>query len=140
MEVIRMKFKLNPILREEMKRYAGSRRFYVWLAAYELLLLAVLGTGYGIALRNGWNHVMDYSGIAYVYLVLAGILGSTVLLLVPSFAAASIASEWEDRTMELLMASPLKPFRIVAGKMLSYPFVYCGRNAVFVSGICDRRR
>ena len=25
-----MKFKLNPILREEMKRYAGSRRFYVW--------------------------------------------------------------------------------------------------------------
>lgn len=63
-----MKFKLNPILREEMKRYAGSRRFYVWLAAYELLLLAVSGTGYGIALRNGWNHVMDYSGIAYVYL------------------------------------------------------------------------
>ena len=82
-----------------------------------------------------------------MYLVLAGILGSTVLLLVPSFAAASIASEWEDRTMELLMASPLKPFRIVAGKMLSsicltLLFIVAGMpflSLVFVIGGVEKR-
>lgn len=114
-----MKLQINPFLYREMKRYAGSRRFYVGLFVYEIFLALVTSVGYSVVLHTSWNQIMDYSGVAYVYFILAGILGLTVLMMVPSFAAGSLASEWEDRTMELLLASSVKTSEIVAGKLLS---------------------
>lgn len=114
-----MKLQINPFLYREMKRYAGSRRFYTGLSVFVGFLALVTGVGYNMVLRASWDQVMDYSGVAYVYFILAGILGLTVLLMVPSFAAGSLASEWEDNTMELLLTSSVRPSEIVVGKLMS---------------------
>ncbi len=116
---IHMKIQWNPFLYREMKRYAGSRSFYVWLVVYEIFLALVTGVGYNVVLRTGWAHIMDYSGAAYLYFILSGILGLTVLVMVPSVAAGSIASEWENQTMELLLTTAVTPSQIVAGKLLA---------------------
>ena len=114
-----MKIQWNPFLYREMKHYAGSRRLYRWMMVYEVFLAVVTEVGYKIVFRTGWNHIMDYSGVAYLYFILAGILGGTVLLVVPSFAAGSIATEWENQTMELLLTTSVDASQIVVGKVLS---------------------
>lgn len=117
--MICMKIQLNPFLYREMKRYAGSRMFYIWLAVYEIFLAVVTGVGYNVVLRTGWDHIMDYSGAANLYFILSGILAFTVLLMVPSFSAGSIASEWDNQTMELLLTTSVTSSQIVTGKLLS---------------------
>ena len=61
---IHMKIQWNPFLYREMKRYAGSRSFYVWLVVYEIFLALV--TEYKILIIEEGDYRFDREADGWV--------------------------------------------------------------------------
>ena len=59
------------------------------------------------------------------YNFVPGIIGMIILLICAMMSSISIVREKELGTMEILLASPLKPFIIIAAKLIPYFIVSC---------------
>ncbi len=107
----------NPVLvRELRQRFRGARAFLV-LTAMLVVVAAVGGTTVaGLSSRGGFGGVGADVGSTLVIAV-----GSAqrllVWLLAPALTATSISGEMERRSWDLLLATPLSGYRIVAGKL-----------------------
>jgi ABC-2 type transport system permease protein len=120
---------INPILIKELRsRMRGPRAFLI-LTGFLLLLSAVLFLLYktmeeafryaGPVQVSATMGLTMFLGIAFFELFL-------VTFVTPALTAGMISSERESLTYEMLLATPLRPFSILFGKMvaaLSYVFL-----------------
>jgi ABC-type transport system involved in multi-copper enzyme maturation permease subunit len=107
----------NPVLsRELLVNLRSSRAFGIQLAYVALLASLVLFAW--PVLQGGTAQIS--AGVAQQLYNLF-FLGQffLVALIAPAFASGSISGEKERKTYEMLLASPLEPTTIVAGKLLS---------------------
>ncbi len=107
----------NPVLQRELLVNLRTKRAFVLLAAYQLILAAVVLVAWPDAERLD----LTQNPPSAKRLVNLFFLGQYVLasLMAPSFAAGAISGEKERKTYEMLLASPLRPVAIVIGKMVA---------------------
>jgi ABC-type transport system involved in multi-copper enzyme maturation permease subunit len=108
----------NPVLQRELLVNLRTPRSFLLLLVYQCLLAAVV--------YFAWpqDTHLDLSGSDQgkaSQLVDLFFIGQFVLasMMAPSFAAGAITGEKERKTYEMLLASPLRPFAIVLGKMVA---------------------
>ncbi|MCD0462860.1 ABC transporter permease [Roseiconus lacunae] len=107
----------NPVLQRELLVNLRTKRAFVLLALYQLLLAAVVIAAWPSDERLD----LTSSPPSATKLVNLFFLGQYVIasLMAPSFAAGTIAGEKERKTYEMLLASPMRPGAIVLGKMVA---------------------
>ena len=107
----------NPVLQRELLVNLRKPRAFGLLLLYQVLLAAVVYFAWPT--ENVRLDLSD-SGASSVLVDLV-FLGQYILaaLMVPSFAAGSIAGEKERMTYEMLLASPIRPESIVLGKLVA---------------------
>lgn len=106
----------NPVLQRELLVNLRTPRAFGLLLLYQLLLSAMVYLAWpsdslDLTTSSGSNRqLMDLV-----------FLGQFVLssLMAPSFAAGAVAGEKERETYEMLLASPIAPEAIVAGKLVA---------------------
>jgi len=117
---------LGPIFAKEMVEISRRRRHCFNRILYGVALLAALVCGWygwrdgtfsyngGKFSYNGGNSIQDAARIANVLFVsLYFIQYMAVYLLVPMFVAGVIATEREDKTLDLLFTTHLRDHQIV---------------------------
>jgi ABC-type transport system involved in multi-copper enzyme maturation permease subunit len=106
----------NPVLQRELLTNLRAGRAFVLMLIYQLALALVLLVAY----PSGRVDLSTDSSAAR-QLVDFFFVGQYVLasLMAPTFAAGAISGEKERKTYEMLLASPLKPWAIVIGKMVA---------------------
>lgn len=107
----------NPVLQRELLVNLRTTRAFLLLAAYQLLLAAVVL----VAWPSDERLDLTTNPPSAQKLVNLFFLGQYVIasLMAPSFAAGAITGEKERHTYEMLLASPLRPGAIVLGKMVA---------------------
>ena len=107
----------NPVLTRELLVNLRSHRSFVLLFLYVTFLGVVVyfywpsGGGAGAQVSSGVaRRLFELFFLGQFFLV---------ALMAPSFAAGSITGEKEQKTYEMLLASPLQPTTILVGKLLS---------------------
>jgi ABC-type transport system involved in multi-copper enzyme maturation permease subunit len=107
----------NPVLQRELLVNLRTRRAFVLLAIYQLLLAVVVLVAWPSDVRLD----LTQNPASARKLVNLFFLGQYVIasLMAPSFAAGTITGEKERKTYEMLLASPLRPGAIVTGKMIA---------------------
>ncbi len=112
-----MLFRDNPVLTRELLVNLRSPRAFVLQLIYVLFLGAVvyfywppIPKGAGRSGRGVARRLFELFFLGQFFLV---------ALVAPTFAAGSITGEKERKTYEMLLASPLKPSKILTGKLLS---------------------
>jgi len=107
----------NPVLQRELLVNLRTKRAFLLLLGYQVLLAAVVVFAWPQETR------LDLSGKPEQAQRLVNLffLGQYLLasLMAPSFAAAAITGEKERKTYESLLASPLRPSAIVIGKLFA---------------------
>lgn len=107
----------NPVLQRELLTNLRANRAFVLMLVYQLALGLVLLVAY----PSGQRVDLSSDSSAARQLVDFFFLGQYVLasLMAPTFAAGAISGEKERKTYEMLLASPLRPWAIVIGKMVA---------------------
>ncbi|MEK0426844.1 MAG: hypothetical protein RJB11_2935, partial [Planctomycetota bacterium] len=107
----------NPVLQRELLSNLRAPRAFVLLLVYQLALAAVIVIAYPREVRID----LTSESAAAQKLVDFFFIGQFAIasLMAPSFAAGAITGEKERKTYEMLLASPLKPWRIVLGKLIA---------------------
>ncbi len=111
-----MFFAENPVLQRELLVNLRMPRAFIAMAVYVGLL--------GLIVFAAWPQQtrLDVTNPqAAIRLVNMFFLGQYLLaaLMAPTFAAGAITGEKERRTYEMLLATPLRPWAIVLGKLLA---------------------
>jgi ABC-type transport system involved in multi-copper enzyme maturation permease subunit len=107
----------NPIIAREARTRMRSKRaafiLFCWLAA--LGVVAVL------AYRSAANQSQSVAALAHsgvtVFGALVAVVVALVMLLVPGLVGGSIAGERERQTLDLLLCTRVRPWRVVIGKL-----------------------
>ncbi len=107
----------NPVLQRELLVNLRTFRSIALLGLYQILLAGVVL----IAWPSDERLDLSSSPTSAKKLVDLFFLGQYVLasMMAPSFAAGTITGEKERKTYEMLLASPMRPSAIVAGKMIA---------------------
>jgi len=116
----------NPVISREMKtRMRFARAFWVQ-GAYLLFLIAIVLLAYqGILAHSPLRHPAELQERLQVfYFILLYSLVTITVLIAPALTASALTYERERRTLDLLLATPLSPMQILAGKLLvSFAFL-----------------
>ncbi len=107
----------NPVLQRELLRNLRAGRSFILMLVYQLALGGVLLVAY----PSGQRIDLTSDSSAARQLVDFFFLGQYILasLMAPTFAAGAITGEKERKTYEMLLASPLRPWAIVVGKLVA---------------------
>src|SRR5262245_51663298 len=107
----------NPVLQRELLVNLRTIRAFVLLFLYN----ALLGLVVVLAWPQGRQLDLTTNPQEARILVDLFFLGQYVIasMMAPSFAAGAITGEKERKTYEMLLASPLRPGAIVAGKLVA---------------------
>ena len=107
----------NPVMQRELLTNLRATRAFVLMLVYQLALATVLLVAY----PSGQRVDLSSDSTAARQLVDFFFLGQYVLasLMAPTFAAGAISGEKERKTYEMLLASPLRPWAIVIGKLVA---------------------
>jgi ABC-type transport system involved in multi-copper enzyme maturation permease subunit len=107
----------NPIVAREARTRMRSKRaafiLFCWLAA--------LGVVTVLAYRSAADQAGSVAALAHtgvtVFGALVAVVVGLVLLLVPGLVGGSIAGERERQTLDLLLGTRVRPWRVVIGKL-----------------------
>ena len=107
----------NPIIAREARTRMRSKRaafiLFCWLAA--------LGVVTVLAYRSAADQSSSVAALAHsgvtVFGALVGIVVALLMLLVPGLVGGSIAGERERQTLDLLLCTRVRPWRVVIGKL-----------------------
>ena len=110
----------NPVLTKEFRcRMRGDRAYWV-LLAYVLLLSLIVGLVYAFsASAMGENQGGDAAQRLGKTLYQCVFIGQSllVMLITPALTAGALSLEREQRTYEMLIASPIRAAEVVRGKL-----------------------
>jgi len=126
---------IGPLFRYELQRLP-RRRLHLWRVIYAAALLLGLVVVYlrSFRDRSPLDALMDPGSLdqagnaAFAETFLMAFLAvqqTAVIVLMPLYAAGSIADEKERRTFDFLLSSPLPHYQILLGKLLAR-LVYVG--------------
>lgn len=112
-----MLFVDNPVLQRELLTNLRAPRAFVLLLVYQLALAAVVIIAYPRDTRID----LSRESASAQRLVDFFFIGQFAIasLMAPSFTAGAITGEKERKTYEMLLASPLRPWRIITGKLIA---------------------
>lgn len=96
------------------------------MAAAARVLETPLALGPGLRTRFLYNHELNSR-----WFVIPGLTVVVVGLLAILLTALTVAREWENGSMELLLSTPVKPMEIIVGKLLPYVGI-CLMGLLFV--------
>jgi ABC-type transport system involved in multi-copper enzyme maturation permease subunit len=107
----------NPIIAREARTRMRSKRaafiLFCWLAA--------LGVVTVLAYRSAADQSASVAALAHsgvtVFSALVGVVVALLMLLVPGLVGGSIAGERERQTLDLLLCTRVRPWRVVIGKL-----------------------
>ncbi len=107
----------NPVMQRELVTNLRANRSFLLMLFYQVALAGVLLVSYPQETRVD----LTSDSSAARRLVDFFFLGQYILasLMAPTFAAGAISGEKERKTYEMLLASPLRPWAIVIGKMVA---------------------
>ena len=107
----------NPIIAREARTRMRSKRaafiLFCWLAALGVVTVLAYRSA---ADQSGSVAVLAHSGVT-VFGALVGVVVALVMLLVPGLVGGSIAGERERQTLDLLLCTRVRPWRVVVGKL-----------------------
>jgi ABC-2 type transport system permease protein len=111
----------NPIIVRELRSRMRGGRPYLILVGY-LLGLSVVSFGilriFEAQARNGMQIISAHVGQG-LFAALALAMTLLIVFLTPALTAGAISSEREQLTYDLLIATPLRPGRILSGKLVA---------------------
>jgi len=117
-----MKIDLNPIIAREFYTRWRGRNSFLLVFGYTALIAISIGIAYGSVVTSPGN-TTSLSRLAEagrnLFLVSTVMQSLAWMLLAPTLTATSIAGERERGLLEGLQLSPLTPWKIVWGKLLS---------------------
>ncbi|MBM3965919.1 MAG: ABC transporter permease [Planctomycetes bacterium] len=107
----------NPVLQRELLTNLRASRAFVLMLVYQIALAAVILIAYPRDVRID----LSRESASAQRLVDFFFVGQFAIasLMAPSFTAGSITGEKERKTYEMLLASPLRPWVIVSGKLIA---------------------
>jgi ABC-type transport system involved in multi-copper enzyme maturation permease subunit len=112
-----MYFVENPVLQRELLVNLRMARGFVLLFLYQAVLATVVYFAWPQDSRlDLTENPKDARKLVDMFFLGQYVLAS---MMAPSFAAGAITGEKERKTYEMLLASPLRPFAIVIGKMVA---------------------
>ncbi len=110
---------LNPVLVREMRaRFRGPRAFIaltLFLAVMTVVTMVTYGIGYVSSTARPYYNQTDFGDTVFTVVVL--FQGILLGLMAPAFTFGLLSGERDRGTWELLLATPLSGWRIIAGKM-----------------------
>lgn len=119
-------FKLNPIVRKDLKVISRSMKFSWGLFAYEAILavifLFVMLMVYEMNSYGSQSNTDIYSGYIAFFPVIGIAQLGMISLIVPIITASSISGERERQTMDVMLTTTISPYSIVIGKITSAVF------------------
>jgi ABC-type transport system involved in multi-copper enzyme maturation permease subunit len=107
----------NPVLQRELLTNLRAPRAFVLMLVYQIALAAVVLIAYPRDTRID----LSRESASAQRLVDFFFVGQFAIasLMAPSFTAGAITGEKERKTYEMLLASPLRPWVIVSGKLIA---------------------
>src|SRR6056297_3736576 len=107
----------NPVLQRELLVNLRTKKSFLLLAAYQIVLsLVVLAAWPSDQRLDLTNNPPSASKLVNLFFLGQYVIAS---LMAPSFAAGAISGEKERQTYEMLLASPMRPGAIVIGKLVA---------------------
>ncbi len=122
---------VNPILLKELKVSSRRKRTYFLRAGYLLLLVTALLLTWWAVIQGSMTQstaevLQRQSQTGEALSLTLGWIQLVVLILVaPMLTGSCVSDEIEDRSLDVLLITPLSAAQIIVGKMLSR-FVYIG--------------
>ena len=112
--------KLNPVFKNEIKLSSRTMKSSWMVFGYNaVLIVASMMVLYSMMDTVHYGYSMDYSEMVGLYVVMAYMEFGMILLIIPAITAGSIAGERERQTLDMLLATKMKPWSIVLGKLES---------------------
>jgi ABC-type transport system involved in multi-copper enzyme maturation permease subunit len=109
----------NPIVAKELRSRMRSWRVVAVLVGY-LVLVGIVGYA---AYIHSVETATDVQSLGQagrtVFDAVTGAVAVLVAVLVPGVVGSSISGERERQTLDLLLCTPVRPFRIIVGKLVS---------------------
>ena len=118
----------NPIIIKELRsRMRGARAFITLTGVLILMSLVSYGLYQLVILTSTWNYTPLSPQIGQTLFTALAVLEMLMICMItPAVTAGAISSEHEKLTYEMLLTTPMKPARILWGKLfsaLSYIFL-----------------
>lgn len=117
----RMKMKINPILKKEIRLGSRSIKLPLAIMFYNLLLafIAIVTIAICTSIATYGGGSMNYTTLLSLFPVIGCTQMGIILLIVPIITAGSISGEREKQTLDIMLTTPVKPLSIVWGKLLA---------------------
>ncbi len=110
---------LNPVLRREIQTSLRNWKVYAAILFYVACLVGVAAVGFWAEIYNSYDFSFNPGTINELYAVMAIMQLLLIIIVVPAITGGSINGEKERQTFDLMLVSRMKPFSIVAGKLLA---------------------
>ena len=112
--------KTNPVYKRECMVSARSFRLALVLLVFNgILALVALLNMYSALAQVRLTAEVQYTGFLDLYMFVASLEFLMLILIMPALTAGSISGERERQTLDMLLATKMKPWYIVLGKLES---------------------
>ncbi|WP_245630166.1 ABC transporter permease subunit [Alicyclobacillus acidiphilus] len=110
--------RINPLLAKEFHQRMRTARAPIVITVY---LLGMVVLTFFMLYENvqGQLYLVQPSKSQQVFVLLSLLQMTVVAFLTPAFSAGSVSGERERRTLTVLLTTPLSPFGVLLGKVLS---------------------
>jgi len=113
------KFKINPIVKKDLRIISRSMKFSWGLFAYEAILGIVFLFVLMFAFESGYGYTRSYETLVSLFPILSAVQFGIITLILPIMTASSISGEKERQTFDLLLTTVMTPRQIIMGKLMS---------------------
>ena len=112
--------KTNPVYKREIMVSARSIRLALVLLVFNgILALVALLNMYSTLAQVRLTAEVQYTSFLDLYLFVAALEFVMLICIMPAITAGSISGERERKTLELMMATKMRPWEIVVGKLMA---------------------
>lgn len=117
---MKFKIKLNPIYKKEIKQSVRSVKLPVLLVLFNAVLALIGLVGFYITNEQvKLTGNIDYRANIYLYILMITMEFILLIFIIPAMTSGMISGERERQTLDILLASRLKPRQIITGKLFS---------------------
>lgn len=112
--------KTNPVYKREIMVSARSIRLALVLLVFNgILALVALLNMYSTLAQVRLTAEVQYTSFLDLYLFVAALEFMMLICIMPAITAGCISGERERKTLELMMATKMRPWEIVVGKLMA---------------------
>lgn len=110
--------RLNPMLKKELKLSVRTPRPSVLILCIVLFMSTIgMAITYMISTQFYWSGIFNYRNNIVLFILILFAEFLFIMFIVPILTSGVISGERERQTLDLLLASPMKPRQIIIGKL-----------------------